>query len=109
MQFVLGSRYALATSLNWGVAVVNGFAGHLVPLVLDREYNRGAFQSFFMVPIGAYVLPSPANHGSLTCLKAGAYLLCSAGICFSSWIVDEPSLKAGSDSFDGTAAFEGHL
>ena len=40
--------------ISWGIAVVNGLTGHVIPL-LD-EYIPGAFQSIFMVPLGFYVL-----------------------------------------------------
>ena len=44
----------MPVALSWGMAVVNGLTGHLIPL-LD-EYIPGAFQSIFMVPLGFYVL-----------------------------------------------------
>jgi len=46
-------------TLAWGVAVVNGSGGHLLPYFLesgDLRYVPGAVQSLFMVPLGLYIL-----------------------------------------------------
>ena len=45
----------LPAAISWGTAVVNGFTGHLLP-VLNGEYVPGALQSVFMVPFGIYLL-----------------------------------------------------
>ena len=45
--------------MPWGFAIVNGIAGHLVPVFTDIgevQYVPGAFQSIFMVAFGLYVL-----------------------------------------------------
>ena len=49
-------RFLFVSPLNWGMAVVNGFAGHILPAVLTSSYNPGAFQSLFMVPLGIYII-----------------------------------------------------
>ena len=45
----------LPAAISWGTAIVNGFTGHLLP-VLNGEYVPGALQSVFMVPLGFYAL-----------------------------------------------------
>jgi hypothetical protein len=47
------------TTMSWGFAVVNGFLGHMVPIVAqtgELRYMPGAVQSVFMVAFGLYVL-----------------------------------------------------
>ena len=47
------------TTMAWGFSVVNGFLGHMVPIVAqtgELKYVPGAVQSVFMVAIGLYVL-----------------------------------------------------
>ena len=46
-------------TLPWGVAVVNGVTGHLLPFFLNKgelRYVPGAVQSLFMVPLGLWIL-----------------------------------------------------
>ena len=45
-------------TLAWGMAIVNGIGGHLLPLLTnsgDIQYVPGARQSAFMVPLGLWV------------------------------------------------------
>ena len=50
-------RFLFASSLNWGTAVINGFAGHLLQVVLTGgRYNPGSVQSALMVPLGLYII-----------------------------------------------------
>jgi len=46
-------------TLAWGLAVINGLGGHILPYFIDQgdlRYVPGAFQSLFMVPMGLWVL-----------------------------------------------------
>jgi len=46
-------------SLPWGLAVVNGAGGHLLPFFFEEgelRYVPGAVQSLFMVPLGLWIL-----------------------------------------------------
>lgn len=49
-------RFLFASTLNWGTAVVNGFGGHLLQVVLSGSYNPGSVQSAVMVPLGLYII-----------------------------------------------------
>jgi len=53
---VYPERFLFAGCLNWGTAVVNGLAGHLVTAVVHRQYNPGCVQSAIMVPLGLYII-----------------------------------------------------
>ena len=56
MARLFPERFLFAGMLNWGTAVVNGFAGHLLQVVLTRSYNPGSAQSAVMVPLGLYII-----------------------------------------------------
>merc|ERR1712228_253926 len=47
----------IPAAISWGIAIINGVVGHLLPL-LENKYMPGAFQSMFMVPLGFWVLYS---------------------------------------------------
>lgn len=53
----LDHRFLLVGPLNWGVAVVNGVGGHIVPALMTMSYNPGVLQStLLMVPLGLYII-----------------------------------------------------
>lgn len=62
-------RFLFVSPLNWGMAVVNGLAGHILPAVLTSSYNPGAFQSLFMVPLGIYIIRK--SERPLLCIANG--------------------------------------
>lgn len=51
-----GNKY-VPLAASWGMAIVNGGFGHLLPLT-EGKYMPGAVQSAFMVPFGLWVLLS---------------------------------------------------
>ena len=51
----LRGPYSYAGLVNWGMCMVNAFAGHLLPW-LFMGYNPGAVQSVFMFACGAWFL-----------------------------------------------------
>eukprot|EP00956_Cyclotella_meneghiniana_P024143 scaffold48140_cov68-Cyclotella_meneghiniana.AAC.7 len=65
----LSDRFLLAAAINWGVAVVNGLGGHILPALLTQSYNPGVIQSIVMVPLGIYIVRESGN--ALTCIGTG--------------------------------------
>ena len=62
-------RFLFAGMLNWGTAIVNGIAGHLLQVVLSQSYNPGSVQSLVMVPLGLYIILG--SQRPLLCLGYG--------------------------------------
>lgn len=74
----LGGPYAFAGHCNWGIAVINGASGHVIPWIFTRAYNPGAFQSIFMVGTGAFFLSKGGPQFFAVCMLCGIlfHLVC---------------------------------
>jgi len=67
----LWGRGAFALTLNWGVVVVGGLTGHLLPAMKFQTYNPGLFQSIFAVLIGGWVIARCGGKLALLSLVYG--------------------------------------
>lgn len=66
-----GGKYAYAGIVNWGMCVVNGVVGHLVPWILIG-YNSGAVQSLlFLVPFGLWAFTRDGPKFAVACILNG--------------------------------------
>ena len=64
----------IPAALFWGLATFNAMFAHIMPMVFSGAYNPGAFQSFFMAPIGIHFLRQMLRlHGPLLVIVALLY------------------------------------
>lgn len=68
-------RFLLAGSLCWGTAVVNGFAGHVLPALVSFTYNPGLVNSLVMVPLGLYIIRTSGRPWLCVASGLGAHVI----------------------------------
>lgn len=64
-------KFALVGPMNWGIAIVNGMGGHVVPAIVTQSYNPGVVQSIFMIPLGLTIVVRYSNP--FLCLGMGIF------------------------------------